>query len=424
MLDIKLLRERPDILINDLKRRGDKDKEKWVADFTKLDKERRQAVYKIEQDRKERNAISNEIARMVKEKKNISFNRKQMGIVNERIKKNEAKLAKLDGKLSFYLLRFPNILHKSVPKGMDDSQNKEERKWGHQPKFTFRRKNHIELMEGLGMLDLGRAGKIAGARFFYMKGDAVLLHMALMNFGMDKLVEAGFTPVQPPFMMNREAYVGVTDMDDFENVMYKIEGEDLYMIATSEHPLVAMHMKEVVPESSLPIRYAGISTNFRKEAGTHGMEDKGIFRVHQFDKVEELVLTKPDDSWEEHERLTKTAEEIVRALELPYRVVNVCTGDIGTVAAKKYDIEAWVPSQKRYREVISCSNCTDYQARRLNIKYGTEGEKPKGLVHTLNSTATTTRMMVAIIENLQQKDGTIKIPKALQGYMGGRKKMG
>jgi seryl-tRNA synthetase len=224
-------------------------------------------------------------------------------------------------------------------------------------------------------------------------------------------------------MMNREAYTGVTDMGDFEDVMYKIEKEDLYMIATSEHPMVAMHMKETVPEASLPLRYAGISTNFRKEAGTHGIEDKGIFRVHQFDKVEQLVLTKPEDSWEEHERLLKNAEQMMRTLEIPYRVVNVCTGDIGTVAAKKYDIEAWVPSQNRYREVISCSNCTDYQARRLGIRYGMEGEKPRGLVHTLNSTAVVSRMLVAMLENYQNKDGTIKVPKALQGYMSGKRKI-
>jgi seryl-tRNA synthetase len=424
MLDIKLLRERPDIVVNDLKRRGDKEKEKWVAEFRKLDEERRKLLYKAEQDRKERNAISKEIARMVKEKKDISFNRKQMAAVNDRIKKAEERLAKLDEKSSFYLLRFPNILHESVPEGRDDSQNKEIRKWGHQPTFAFRPKNHIELMESLGLLDLERAGKVAGSRFFYMKGAMVLLNMALMRFGMEQLVKAGFTPVQPPFMMNREAYTGVTDLDDFENVMYKVEKEDLYMIATSEHPMVAMHMKETVPEASLPVRYAGISTNFRKEAGTHGMEDKGIFRVHQFDKVEQLVLARPEDSWEEHERLIKTAEETVRQLELPYRLVSVCTGDIGTVAAKKYDIEAWVPSQKRYREIISCSNCTDYQARRLNIRYGTEGEKPKGFVHTLNSTAVVSRMLVPMLENYQRKDGTIAIPKALQNHMAGMKKIG
>ncbi len=424
MLDVKLLRDRPDIVINDLKRRGDKEKQKWVDEFRKLDGEKRKLLYKAEQDRKERNALSKEIARMVKERKDISFNRKQMAKVNDRIKKSEEKIAKLDEKLKFYLLRFPNILHESVPEGRDDSQNREVRKWGHQPKFPFKPKNHIELLEGLGMLDLERAGKVAGARFFYMKGDLVLLNMALMRFGIGKLAEAGFTPVQPPFMMNREACTGVTDMDDFENVMYKVEGEDLYMIATSEHPMVAKHMNEVIPEPSLPVRYAGISTNFRKEAGTHGMEDKGIFRVHQFDKVEQLVFTRPEDSWVEHDRLLKTAEQIVRELELPYRVVNVCTGDIGAVAAKKYDIETWVPSQKRYREVISCSNCTDYQARRLGIRYGTEGEKPRGFVHTLNSTAVVSRMLVPMLENFQRKDGTVAIPKALQNHMGGMKKLG
>jgi seryl-tRNA synthetase len=241
--------------------------------------------------------------------------------------------------------------------------------------------------------------------------------MSIHRMAMDMMVKKGFTPILPPFMMRREPYEGVTDLADFENVMYKIGNEDLYLIATSEHPIAAMHMNEILEEERLPLKYAGISTCFRKEAGAHGKDTKGIFRVHQFNKVEQFVFCKPEDSWKLHEELLANAEEVFKALEIPYRVVNVCTGDIGIVAAKKYDMEAWMPVQKAYREVISCSNCTAYQSVRLNVKYGKVGAEGKEYVHTLNSTAVATpRAIVAIMENHQNKDGSISIPKALRPY--------
>jgi seryl-tRNA synthetase len=424
MLDIKLLRERSDIVINDLKKRGDAEKEKWVPEFLKLDGQRRKMLFKIEQDRKARNAISIEIARMRKEGKDISFNKESMADLGKKIAQNEAKLAKLEEKLMFYLYRFPNILHESVPRGASDADNKVVRTWGSKPDFAFKPRSHIELMEQLGLADLDRAGKISGSRFYFIKNELALMDSALMRLASEHMMKAGFTPVIPPYLMRRKPYEGVTDLGDFEDVMYKVDGEDLYMIATSEHPLVAMHMDEKIPEDTLPIRYAGFSANFRKEAGTHGALDKGIFRVHQFNKAEMLVLSKPEDSWAEHERLMKIAEKIFQAIELPYRIVSVCTGDIGTVAAKKYDLEVWFPSQKRYREAVSGSNCTDYQARRLGIKYGRKDEKPKGLVHTLNCTAiATVRPMAAILENFQRKDGTVLVPKRLREHMGGIKKI-
>jgi seryl-tRNA synthetase len=244
--------------------------------------------------------------------------------------------------------------------------------------------------------------------------------MALLAFAMEGLFKNGYTPIEPPYLMKREAYEGVTALSDFEDVLYKIENEDLYLIATSEHPMAAMFKDEVLKEEELPLKLAGISACFRKEAGVHGKDTRGIFRTHQFNKIEQFVFCTPEESWKLHEELVHNAEELVQKLGLPYRVVNVCTGDIGTVAAKKYDVEAWMPAQNAYREIVSCSNCTDYQARRLNIRYREkEGAPTKGLVHTLNSTAIATgRTIVAILENFQQEDGSIVVPKVLRKYMG------
>jgi seryl-tRNA synthetase len=278
----------------------------------------------------------------------------------------------------------------------------------------------MEIGLGLDIVDIERAGKIAGARFFYLKREGVLLDLALRSFALREMLRKGYMPIEPPFLMRREPYEGVVALSDFEDVLYKIENEDLYLIATSEHPMAAMFMNETLKAEDLPLKMAGISTNFRKEAGAHGKDTRGIFRTHQFNKIEQFVFCKPEESWKIHEQLLCNAEELVQKLGLPYRVVNVCTSDIGTVAAKKYDVEAWMPAQNAYREIVSCSNCTDYQARRLKIKYREkEGEPPKGFLHTLNSTAIATgRTIVAILENYQQEDGSVIVPEALREYMG------
>ncbi len=291
--------------------------------------------------------------------------------------------------------------------------------------LRFPVKNHIDLALALDQIDMERAGKVSGARFFYLKNQVAMLDMALMSLAIEELTKKGYTAIVPPYLMTREAYEGVTAMGDFADVLYKVENEDLYLIATSEHPMAAMYMNEVLKEQDMPIKLAGISTCFRKEAGAHGKDTRGIFRTHQFNKIEQFIFCKPEDSAKLHEELLLNAEEMLQKLELPYRVVNVCTGDIGTVAAKKYDIEAWMPAQNGYREVVSCSNCTDYQARRLGIRYREkEGAAPKGFVHTLNSTAIATgRTIVALLENNQQEDGTINIPVALRKYMGDREKI-
>jgi seryl-tRNA synthetase len=320
----------------------------------------------------------------------------------------------------------PNLLHETVPVGNDENDNVQIRSWGVIPKFDFTAKSHIDLGLNLDIIDIERAGKVTGSRFFYLKREGVLLDMALMSFALEEIAKKGYLPVAPPYLMRREPYEGVTALGDFEEVLYKIENEDLYLIATSEHPMAAMFMNEVLKEEDLPLKLAGISACFRKEAGAHGKDTRGMFRTHQFNKIEQFIFCKPEESWKLHEELIHNAEELVQKLGLPYRVVNVCTGDIGTVAAKKYDIEVWMPAQNAYREVVSCSNCTDYQARRLGIRYREkEGAPPKGFLHTLNSTAIATgRTIVAILENFQQEDGTIVVPEVLRKYMGSIKKIG
>ena len=313
----------------------------------------------------------------------------------------------------------PNVLHGSVPVGPDDSANVEVRRWGDSGGAGKGGRDHVDLAVSRGLVDLERAAKAAGARFYYLKGDLVRLNHALISHALDMLAARGYEPVQPPYMLNRRSMDGAVIADDFEDVIYKIDGDDLYLIGTSEHAMAAMHAGEILGGKSLPIRYAGVSPCFRREAGAHGRDQKGIFRVHQFDKVEQFVFARPEDSWAEHERMLSAAEEYYRSLGLPHRVVLLSSGDMGKVSAKTYDIEAWMASQGAYREVVSCSNCLDYQARRLGVRYRDSPDAPTELVHTLNSTVVaTTRTMVAIIENFQTGDGRIEVPRALRGAVG------
>ncbi|MEM2124118.1 MAG: serine--tRNA ligase, partial [Methanolinea sp.] len=338
-----------------------------------------------------------------------------------KIKELEGTMDELSGEIRRILMGLPNILHESVPVGKDDSENLEVRRVGTPRTFSFSLRNHGELAAESGWADFERAARVAGAGFYYLKGNLVLLDLALQRFAVDLLVGKGFVPVIPPYMMNRASYEGVTDLSDFENVMYKIEGDDAYLIATSEHPLCAMYQDEIFEEKDLPLRLCGISPCFRREIGSHGIDTKGLFRVHQFHKVEQFVFCRPEDSWEIHEELLANAEEMYRRLGLPYRVVSICTGDIGTVAAKKYDIEVWMPREERYREVVSCSNCTSYQAVRLRIRVRDPRDfEAKRYVHTLNSTAiATSRTIRAILENYQEGDGRVAVPEVLRPYMNG-----
>jgi seryl-tRNA synthetase len=420
MLDIKFIRENPQLVKANLEKRGNPENLKMLQELVDADRQWREDLTKLNELRHDRKVYTQEIATLKKAKQDAKTQVEKARGIDAQITAAEKESVTLEQRIHELLLTLPNLLHETVPYGMSDADNVEVKKWGKFPEFAFKPKSHIDLALDLEIVDLERAGKVAGARFFYFKGLGVLLDYALMNFAIEILHNKGYTLIEPPYMMKREAYEGVTSLADFADVLYKIEGEDLYMIATSEHPMAAMYMDEVLLQDKLPLKLAGVSACFRKEAGAHGKDTRGIFRTHQFNKIEQFIFCTPEDSWKMHEELAANCEEILQKLELPYHMVNVCTGDIGTVAAKKYDFEAWMPAQGAYREVISCSNCTDYQARRLNIRYREkEGAPPKGVAHTLNSTAIATgRTIVAILENYQQEDGSIIVPKVLRKYMG------
>jgi len=420
MLDIKFVRENPDLVRENLKRRGDLDKIPWVDQVLESDRRWRSLQTEVNNLRSKRNKLTEEIAKLRRQGADASELVKQAEQVPEQIRTLETETQELNGKITEVLMQLPNIIHESVPFGKDDSDNVEVRKWGEPRKFDFEPKDHIDLATRLGLVDWESAAKVAGARFYYLRGDLVQLNYALAKFALDFMEKKGFTLIQPPYFLRREAIGGAVALSDFEDVIYKIEGEDLYLLPTAEHGLLAQHMDEIIDGKSLPLRYAGISPCFRKEAGAHGRDTKGIFRIHQFEKVEQFVFSKPENSWDEHEKLIANAEELFQLLKLPYRVVNVCTGDLGTVAAKKYDLEAWFPGQKNYREVVSCSNCTAYQATRSKIRFRDKPDEPTKWVHTLNSTLVATeRTLIPIMENYQNKDGSISIPEVLQPYMGG-----
>jgi len=418
MLDIKLIREHPEIVENDLNKRGDTEKAKMLQQLIKNDREKRDIIAKLDAARQQRNVASIEISKLKKHRQDAGKKLGEMVKISDDIKKLEQRLEDIEIKCNFALMRLPNILHETVPVGKNEHDNVEIRRWGKQS-FGFEPKDHMTLLENLGLIESEKAAEVAGHAFFYMKGKIARLDYALQMFAADFLIKRGYVLIEPPFMLQRKPYEGVTDLADFENVMYKIDGEDLYLIATSEHSIAAMKMNDVILSESLPLKFAGISPCFRREVGAHGKYTRGLFRMHQFNKIEQFIFCLPEQSWELHEELQKNSEDMMKLLEIPYRVVNVCTGDIGSIAAKKYDIE-FLMADGKYREIGSNSNCTDYQARRLNVKYREkDGQAPKGFAHTLNNTGiATSRAMVAIIENHQQADGSIRIPKALQPFTG------
>ncbi len=425
MLDIKLIRENPGMVRDSLRKRGDAEKENMLEELIRTDVEWRRTQEKANTLKAERNKISKQIAEAKRAKADASELLARSSQIPKEIEALDKETLRLREGMDGMLMRLPNILHESVPVGKDDSENQVVRTWGKPRPFDFEPKNHGELAESLGLADFDRAAKVTGAGFNYLKGGLALLDMALVRYAVDFMVARGYVFVEPPYMMRRSAYEGVTDLGDFESVMYKIENEDLYLIATSEHPMAAMFMGEIIDEDALPIKLVGFSPCFRREIGAHGVDTKGLFRMHQFNKVEQFVFCRPEHSWAFHEELQNNSELMFQGLELPYRVMNVCTGDIGNLAAKKYDIEVWFPRQGKYGEVTSCSNDTDYQARRLGIRCGKHGSEKKSVPHTLNNTAiATSRTMVAILENYQNADGTVTVPKALRQYMGDIKTLG
>ena len=420
MLNMKMIRENPE---NIKKMFKDRDVQFDLGSLLELDKKRRKMIIATDDLRKKKNETSIKISEAKKAGNDTTSLIQEMQECSKDLTKLEEVQQKTELEYSKLALTIPNLLDKSVPRG-DSSANKEIRKWHDIPKFgsgsnSLPPKDHIDLAENLNLLELERAAKTAGARFYYLKGDLVKLNQSLIQFGLVFLSEKGYTMFQPPYMINRKSMEGAVILDDFEDVIYKIEGQDLYLIGTSEHAMVSMHSNEILDGNSLPARYAAISPCFRKEAGAHGKDQKGIFRVHQFEKIEQFVFSKPEDSWDQHEKMIAITEEFFQKLEIPYRIVLLSSGDMGKISAKTYDLEVWMAGQNAYREAASCSNCLDYQARRLKIRFRDKTNEDTQYAHTLNSTLVATeRTMVAIMENFQTKDGHINIPSALQKYMG------
>ncbi len=424
MLDIKIIRENPKIAEENLKKRGDEEKLKLLKELVINDKKYREELQELEKLKHDRNVVSEEIAKLKKDGKDASHKIKEASEIPNKINTLEEDVIKLKDDIDVSLMRMPNLLHESVPIARGETGNVEVRKYGKPPKFNFKPKNHLDILKNLGLIDDERAEKVIGRGFFYLKGSLALLDRALQNYAIEFLIKKGYLFIYPPHMLRREPYSGMVDLSDFENVMYKIESEDAYLVATAEHPIGAMLKDEVLNKKDLPLKIVGFSTNFRKEVGAHGKYTKGLFRMHQFNKVEQFIFCLPEDSWDYHEELQKNSEELYKNLGLHFRTIVLCSGETGVVSSKTYDVELWM-SDGVYREVGSNSNCIDYQARRLNLRYrDKEGQAPKGFVHTLNNTAiATSRTMVALIEQCQQKDGTVLIPKALWPYMNGIKKL-
>jgi len=421
MLDPKLIKEKPQVIRDMLKARNvDFD----LGALIEFDQKRREFIIKTDELRKKKNQVALEISRKKKAGEDATSILTDIKNLSIELTKIESEQESIEKKYSRLALTIPNLIHDSVPIGIDESTNKEIRKWGKVPKFDFKINDHIDISENLGLVDLERAAKVAGSRFYYLKNDLVRLNQSLIHYALDFLAKKEYSLIQPPYMINRESMEGAVIADDFEEVIYKIEDEDLYLIGTSEHAMAAMHSKEIMEGKDLPIKYAGISPCFRKEAGAHGRDQKGIFRVHQFDKIEQFVFSRPEDSWKEHEKMLTVVEEFYQKLEIPHRVMLLSTGDMGKISAKTYDIEAWMAGQNAYREIVSCSNCLDFQARRLKIRFRDKTNEDTQYVHTLNSTLiATTRILVSIMENFQTKDGHIGIPQVLQSYMGNQKEI-
>jgi seryl-tRNA synthetase len=418
MLDLKFIRSNLDKVKEMLKNRGyDLD----LSVFESVDRERREILATLESLRHQRNRVSDDIASMKKRGEDASQIIGEMKKVSAEIKEREADLSQVEDKINPFLMIIPNMPHESVAIGVNENDNPEIRKWGEIREMDFEPLPHWEIGERLHILDFARASKMAGARFALYRGAGALLERALINFMLEVHTrEHGYTEVLPPFMVNSAAMTGTGQLPKFKEDLFKIEGWDYYLIPTAEVPVTNIHREEILREEDLPFYYVSYTPCFRSEAGSYGKDTRGLIRQHQFNKVELVKFSRPDESWDELEKLTKDAEEILKRLELPYRVVSLCTGDLGFSAAKTYDLEVWLPGQNLYREISSCSNFGEFQARRAGIRFKKKGASGTQLVHTLNGSGLAVgRTLVAVLENYQQKDGSIAIPEALKPYMGG-----
>ncbi|WP_209125781.1 serine--tRNA ligase [Alkalihalobacillus sp. BA299] len=420
MLDIKLLRKDFDAIKKKLEMRGEE--LSGIDQFQELDEKRRSIIVAVEELKSKRNAVSQEVAQLKREKKDAEHLILEMRNVSDKVKELDEELRMIEEQLDHLLLTIPNIPHESVPVGESEDDNVEVRQWGEQPNFSFEPKPHWDLATELGVLDFERASKVTGSRFVFYKGLGARLERALLNFMMDLHEdEHGYEEILPPYMVNRTSMIGTGQLPKFEEDAFKIREEDYFLIPTAEVPVTNFHRDEILSVEQLPIAYTAFSACFRSEAGSAGRDTRGLIRQHQFNKVELVRFVKPEDSYEELEKLTGHAEKVLQLLKLPYRVMSMCTADLGFTAAKKYDIEVWIPSYGTYREISSCSNFEDFQARRANIRFKRDAKGKTEFVHTLNGSGLALgRTVAAILENYQQEDGSVIIPEVLRPYMGNK----
>jgi len=418
MLDIKLIKNDLDTVVQGMKKRRTNIN---FSPFLENEEKRKALLVDIEELRHLRNTVSGEIAKMKKSGQDAQPSIDKMKDVSEKIKEMDKIRNELEDWVKAFLIDIPNLPHEDVPVGKDDTENRLEKTWGAPRSFDFQIKDHADIAENLGILNLKCAAKLTGARFPLYIGAGARLERALINFMLDiHITEHGYTEVLPPFIVNRETMTGTGQLPKFEEDLFKLEGWDYYLIPTSEVPMTNIPAGEILDESTLPIKFTAFTPCFRSEAGSYGKDTKGLIRQHQFNKVEMVKVTSPETSFNELESLLANAEAILQRLELPYQVVTLCTGDLGFAATKTYDIEVWMPGQDKYREISSCSNCLDFQARRANIRFRRKNAKKPEFCHTLNGSGLAVgRTFAAILENYQMKDGTVKVPKALVPYMGG-----
>jgi seryl-tRNA synthetase len=423
MLDVKLLRDDLAQVQKRMATRGGA--VDWEA-FVTIDRERRDALATIERLKEKKNRLSGEIGKIKKSGGDASALMRETEEVSEAIRVSEAPLADIEARFENFMLTVPNLPSPTVKIGKSEHDNREVRRWGDPPKFDFEARNHWDIGESLAILDFERAAKIAGARFCVYRGAGARLERALINFMLDLHTgENGYQEMLPPALVNRAALVGTGQLPKFEEDLFHLAPGDYFLIPTAEVPLTNLHRDEILEREALPVKYVAYTPCFRSEAGSYGKDMRGLIRQHQFNKVEMVKLTEPENSYDELEAMVRNAEDVLQRLKLPYRVVELCTGDMGFIAAKTYDLEVWLPGQNTYREISSCSNCEDFQARRANIRYRKEKKGRPLFVHTLNGSGLAVgRTLVAVLENYQQKDGSVIIPDALRPYMGGLTKIG
>ena len=424
MIDIAILRENPTLVKENMKKKFQDDKIGLVDEAYKLDKDYREVLTKASELRSKRNKLSKEIGQFMREgnKDAAENNKKQVSAMADELAKLEDLETQYGSELKVIMMKIPNFIDESVPLGKDDSENVEITKYGEPVVPDFEIPYHTEIMENFDGIDMDAAGRVAGQGFYYLMGDIARLHSAILSYARDFMIDRGFTYVIPPYMIRSNVVTGVMSFEEMDSMMYKIEGEDLYLIGTSEHSMIGKFIDNILEEDKLPYTYTSYSPCFRKEKGAHGIEERGVYRIHQLEKQEMIVVCKPEDSKMWFEKLWNNTVDLFRSLDIPVRTLECCSGDLADLKSKSIDVEAWSPRQKKYFEVGSCSNLTDAQARRLNIRIN--GENGKYFAHTLNNTVVAPpRMLIAFLENNLNEDGSVNIPKALQPYMGGKEKI-